>query len=251
MTVKGAEVPCFDPRAQPGIGLGYAAAPNGPRYDALEHDLDFDPELGLPYSFPEAARIDVEPARAVTLDAGRGRRSARLLRLWSALDALNLCVFASSPTGPLTIGHLTSLVTAVSGVEFTVEDLLDAGQRRLDLMRAYASEREAGRTNCPAASTTRRSPRGRTRVRCCRATPSRGRVRPSTRSWAGATPPPSDLFFSPPNEITARIRRGRIRRTLPRPRRDRPDLSGRRPLTGGRRGIAGVHLGVDTPGEAS
>ncbi|MEV6862848.1 aldehyde ferredoxin oxidoreductase C-terminal domain-containing protein [Streptosporangium subroseum] len=149
MTVKGAEVPCFDPRAQPGIGLGYAVAPNGPRYDALEHDLDFDPELGLPYSFPEAARIGVEPAEAVTLDAGRGRRSARLLRLWSALDALNLCVFASSPTRPLTIDHLTSLVTAVSGVKFTVEDLLDAGQRRLDLMRAYASREGGGPDELP------------------------------------------------------------------------------------------------------
>ncbi|MFC7642709.1 aldehyde ferredoxin oxidoreductase C-terminal domain-containing protein [Streptosporangium lutulentum] len=149
MTVKGAEVPCFDPRVQPGIGIGYAAAPNGPRYDALEHDLDFDPDLGLPYSFPEAARIGVEPAEAVALDAERGRRSARLLRLWSALDALNLCVFAGSPTRPLTIGHLTSLVTAVSGAGFTTEDLLDIGQRRLDLMRAYASREEGGPDELP------------------------------------------------------------------------------------------------------
>jgi aldehyde:ferredoxin oxidoreductase len=150
MTVKGAEVPCFDPRAQPGIGIGYAAAPNGPRYDALEHDLDFDPELGLPYSFPEAARIGVEPAPAATLDAERGRSSARLLRLWSALDALNLCVFAGSPTRPLTIDHLTSLVTAISGAEFTARDLLDTGQRRLDLMRAYASREGGGPDELPA-----------------------------------------------------------------------------------------------------
>ncbi|WP_188193956.1 aldehyde ferredoxin oxidoreductase C-terminal domain-containing protein [Nonomuraea sp. SYSU D8015] len=151
MTVKGAELPCFDPRIQPGIGLGYAIAPNGPRYDALEHDLDFDPVAGLAYSFPEARRIGAEPAPAGRLDAERGRRSARLLRLWSGLDALNLCVFASSPTRPLTIDHLTALTGAVLGQNFTLEDLLAAGQRRLDEMRAYA-EREgaAGRDDLPA-----------------------------------------------------------------------------------------------------
>ncbi|MCW2878253.1 MAG: hypothetical protein JWQ95_2353 [Sphaerisporangium sp.] len=149
MTVKGAEVPCFDPRIQPGIGLGYAIAPNGPRYDALEHDFDFDPDLGLLYSFPEAERIGAKPAATVTLDEERGRRSARLLRLWSALDALNICVFASTPTRPLTLDHLTSLVTAVSGVEFTVEDLLDAGGRRLDLMRGYATREGGGPDELP------------------------------------------------------------------------------------------------------
>ncbi|TDE33330.1 hypothetical protein E1295_38235, partial [Nonomuraea mesophila] len=138
MTVAGAEMPCFDPRVQPGVGLGYALAPGGPRYDALEHDLDFDPVVGLGYSFPEARRIGAEPAPAGVLDEERGRRSARLLRLWSGLDALNLCVFASSPTRPLTIDRLTALVTAVLGDTFTLDDLLAAGQLRLDELRAYA-----------------------------------------------------------------------------------------------------------------
>ncbi|MGW3349327.1 aldehyde ferredoxin oxidoreductase C-terminal domain-containing protein [Nonomuraea rubra] len=145
MTVKGAEVPCFDPRPQPGLGLGYALAPGGPRYDALEHDLDFDPVAGLAYSFPEAARVGALPAPAHELDEERGRRSARLLRLWSGLDALNLCVFASTPTRPLTIDHLTALVTAVLGTEFTLEDLLAAGQERLDGLRAYALRETGGR----------------------------------------------------------------------------------------------------------
>jgi aldehyde:ferredoxin oxidoreductase len=150
MTVKGAELPCFDPRVQPGIGLGYAVTPHGPRYDAVEHDLDFDPGDGLAYCFPEAARIDAHPAPAGVLDAERGRRTARLLRLWSALDALNICVFASSPTRPLTLDHLTSLVTAVSGREFGVSDLLRTGQERLDLMRAYAVREGGGADELPA-----------------------------------------------------------------------------------------------------
>ncbi|MEV4288293.1 aldehyde ferredoxin oxidoreductase C-terminal domain-containing protein [Nonomuraea bangladeshensis] len=151
MTVKGAELPCFDPRVQPGLGLGYALAPGGPRYDALEHDLDFDPVEGLTYCFPEAARIGAEPAPAGRLDAERGARTARLLRLWSALDALNVCLFASSPTRPLTLDRLTGLAAAVLGREFTVAELLAAGQERLDAMRAYAArEGLAGREELPA-----------------------------------------------------------------------------------------------------
>ncbi|MFI7133113.1 aldehyde ferredoxin oxidoreductase C-terminal domain-containing protein [Nonomuraea sp. NPDC050153] len=150
MTVKGAELPCFDPRVQPGIGLGYAIAPGGPRYDALEHDLDFDPVAGLAYSFGEARRIGAEPAPVAGLDAERGRRTARLLRLWSGLDALNLCVFASSPTRPLTLDHLSALATAVLGREFTVDDLLAAGQERLDAMRAYAVREGGGPDELPA-----------------------------------------------------------------------------------------------------
>lgn len=149
MTVKGAEMPCFDPRIQPGIGLGYAVVPHGPRYDAVEHDLDFDPDLGLPACFPEAARIGVRPAAAPTLDAERGRRTARLLRLWSALDALNICMFAASPTRPLTLDQLTSLVAAVSGQDFNARDLLEAGQRRLDLMRVYAAREGGGPDELP------------------------------------------------------------------------------------------------------
>ncbi|MEV0235007.1 aldehyde ferredoxin oxidoreductase C-terminal domain-containing protein [Nonomuraea sp. NPDC050786] len=150
MTVKGAELPCFDPRVQPGIGLGYAISPGGPRYDALEHDLDFDPVAGLAYCFGEARRIGAEPAPVAELDAERGRRTARLLRLWSGLDALNLCVFASSPTRPLTIDHLTALVAAVLGDAFTLEDLLAAGQARLDAMRAYAAREGGGPDELPA-----------------------------------------------------------------------------------------------------
>ncbi|MFD0665793.1 aldehyde ferredoxin oxidoreductase C-terminal domain-containing protein [Thermocatellispora tengchongensis] len=138
MVAKDCELPGFDPRIQPGIGLGYAAAPGGPRYDALEHDLDFDPEEGLPYCLPEAARVGAHPAPVLTLDADRGRRTARLLRLWSALDALNICLFASTPTRPLTIDDILTLVEAASGTPMTLPGLLEAGQTRLDLMHAYA-----------------------------------------------------------------------------------------------------------------
>ena len=38
MHVKGLQMVPFEPRSQTNLALGYAVAPNGPRYDICEHD---------------------------------------------------------------------------------------------------------------------------------------------------------------------------------------------------------------------
>ncbi|MGW4461996.1 aldehyde ferredoxin oxidoreductase N-terminal domain-containing protein [Micromonospora sp. NPDC004704] len=130
MTSKGVELPPFDPRVQPNLGLGYAVAPIGPRYDIVEHDLDFDPEEGLPHSYPELRRLGATvPRPRGELDVGR---TAALLRLWSGLDALGVCTFAATPTRPLTLDLVEDLVEAVTGER---PDVLALGARRLLLQR--------------------------------------------------------------------------------------------------------------------
>ncbi|GAA3094241.1 hypothetical protein GCM10020001_007500 [Nonomuraea salmonea] len=59
MTAKGAELPCFDPRPQPGIGLGYALAPRRP-----------------PLRRP-GARSRLRPGRRARLQLPRGRQGRR------------------------------------------------------------------------------------------------------------------------------------------------------------------------------
>jgi aldehyde:ferredoxin oxidoreductase len=127
MTSANVELPPFDPRVQPGLGLMYAAAPIGPRYDVIEHDLDFDPTYGLPHCFAEARRLGLSvPAPASTLDIAR---TARLADLWSGLDALLICPYASTPTRPLTLDRVVELVRAVTGVSDV--DLFALGRTRL------------------------------------------------------------------------------------------------------------------------
>ncbi|NMO53986.1 hypothetical protein HH310_22740 [Actinoplanes sp. TBRC 11911] len=129
VTSKGVAIPPFDPRVQPNLGLAYAVSPIGPRYDMIEHDLDFDPELGLPASFPEMRALGVTvPSPRGTLDVFR---TAQLMRLWSGLDALGVCVFAATPTRPLTLALVADLVAAVTG---TRPDVLALGGTRLRLM---------------------------------------------------------------------------------------------------------------------
>jgi aldehyde:ferredoxin oxidoreductase len=140
MTSKGVELPPFDPRVQPNLGLAYAVAPIGPRYDIIEHDLDFDPEEGLPHSYPELRRL------GATVPRLRGEldviRTAQLLRLWSGLDALGVCAFAATPTRPLTLDLVEDLVEAVTGQR---PDVLALGVERLRLQREINHQLGIGR----------------------------------------------------------------------------------------------------------
>lgn len=128
MTSKRVELPPFDPRVQPNLGLAYAVSAIGPRYDLVEHDLDFDPDEGLPASFDEVRRLGVDvPRPRGELDVAR---TAQLMRLWSGLDALGVCLFAATPTRPLRLAQVEELVTAITGRR---PDVLALGARRLRL----------------------------------------------------------------------------------------------------------------------
>jgi aldehyde:ferredoxin oxidoreductase len=126
MVGKRVELPPFDPRVQPNLGLAFAVAPIGPRYDIVEHDLDFDPERGMPECFPETRRVGVDVPRPLGRLDPAG--TATLMRLWSGLDALGVCLFASTPTRPLALRDVEDLVEAVTGER---PDVLALGARRL------------------------------------------------------------------------------------------------------------------------
>lgn len=133
MVSRNVELPPFDPRVQPGLGLMYAAAPTGPRYDAIEHDLDFDPEYGLPYCFPEVRRLGITvPSRWSIMDIGR---TLRLADLWSGLDALLICPYASTPTRPLSLDRIHELVRATTGIAVPPEGVFQLGRARLRLQQ--------------------------------------------------------------------------------------------------------------------
>jgi aldehyde:ferredoxin oxidoreductase len=132
MTVRGVELPPFDPRIQPGLALAYAAAPTGPRYDAVEHDLDFDPGHGAPHCWPQLRELGLTaPEPAYRLDAARADRTAVLLALWSALDAYGICPYASTPTRPLSLALIGELVAAGTGYRPDTAALLELGAERL------------------------------------------------------------------------------------------------------------------------
>ena len=97
--VKGLEMVCFEPRTQTSLALGYAIAPIGPRYDICEHDWDFDTNVGWEHTLDSSRTLGmIERIPMNYLGPNKVRNFKALLTLWSAADALDLCIFAIAPT---------------------------------------------------------------------------------------------------------------------------------------------------------
>jgi aldehyde:ferredoxin oxidoreductase len=138
MHVKGLEMAGFDPRAMTNLGLGYATAAVGPRYDICEHDVDFDETPAWPHSFDMARTLGMlSPVAADSQALRKVRDFAVLADLWSACDALNLCIFASAPTRLLSLEKMTRLIAAVTGWETSSYEFMRWGERRNHLLRIY------------------------------------------------------------------------------------------------------------------
>jgi aldehyde:ferredoxin oxidoreductase len=136
--VKGLEMVCFEPRSQTNLALGYATAPIGPRYDICEHDWDFDTQVGWEHTLESSRTLGIlqrVPMEALSLD--KVRNFVALSTLWSAADALDMCIFAIAPTRVLTMHDMADLLGAVTGWNTSAHEIMRFGERRLHLMRVY------------------------------------------------------------------------------------------------------------------
>ena len=135
--VKRMPLPPFDPRGNQGLGVAMALNPTGPRYDVIEHDIDFDPNwswnrhnvFGEEFGIPEGG------LPVGTLDSRRFPAIVQIWKLWSALDALGVCIFASPPTRDLRLSHIYSMTDEIAGVALDRETLFTLGLTRLSLQR--------------------------------------------------------------------------------------------------------------------
>lgn len=135
--IKGMAIPPWDGRGNQGLFLAMALNPSGPRYDVIEHDIDFDPEwvwsrhveFGMEYGIPKGG------LPLGTLDKRREESIIDLWLLWSALDALGVCIYAAPPTRELQSTDILVLVKAVTGTEINMEELFELGLARLLIQR--------------------------------------------------------------------------------------------------------------------
>jgi aldehyde:ferredoxin oxidoreductase len=136
---KGIEMCGFDPRGSHGLALAYAVHPLGPRYDGVEHDIDFDPVDGQPLFIANAARNGCPPDGLPMADLPEVKVEliADLMQLWSGYDAVGLCLFAAPPTRNLSEDSAAELISAVTGWDVKPAEVREWGRRRLSLMRQY------------------------------------------------------------------------------------------------------------------
>ena len=135
--IKGMAIPPWDGRGNQGLFLAMALNPSGPRYDVIEHDIDFDPdwvwsrhvEFGAEYGIPKGG------LPLGTLDKRREESIVDLWLLWSALDSLGICIYAAPPTRELQSADILALVKAVTGAEISMDELFELGLVRLLIQR--------------------------------------------------------------------------------------------------------------------
>lgn len=138
MHVKGLEIVPFEPRSQTNLALGYAVAPIGPRYDICEHDWDFDTDVGWSHTLDLSRTVGIlERISMDYIGPDKVHNFKALHVLWSAADALDLCIFAIAPTRLLSLVQMTEMVRAATGWETSSYELMRIGERRLHLMRWY------------------------------------------------------------------------------------------------------------------
>jgi aldehyde:ferredoxin oxidoreductase len=138
VTVKGSEAPAHMPQAKKSLGLIYAVNPFGADHQSSEHDPMYEGEIAPLYAERLALLGLTQPPEPGSLDAEKIRFAARTQIFYSLLDTLELCQFVWGPAwtlyGP---AEIVEFVRAVTGWDVTLDELIEAGERRLNLMRVF------------------------------------------------------------------------------------------------------------------
>jgi aldehyde:ferredoxin oxidoreductase len=130
--VKNQAFPAHMPRVKPSMALMYAVNPFGADHMSSEHDwiaaADVDLARGLGITdFTEPENLNELKARATMLSQF----------YYSLMDTLTLCDFCWGPGGLYSYRDLDDIVESVSGWKVTFWELLKAGERRVNLMKAF------------------------------------------------------------------------------------------------------------------
>lgn len=120
MEVKGLEIPSYDPRGMKGQGLGYITSNQGACH--LQANMLGPEVLGLPKMMDPLASI------------GKSGILIHLQNLNAMIDSLIVC---KSLTFAMGEEFFSRILSAVTGVERTQQDLLDIGERIWNLEKIY------------------------------------------------------------------------------------------------------------------
>lgn len=138
ITVKGSEAPAHMPQVKRSMGLIYAVNPFGADHQSSEHDTYYE-ENSDARSLQRLAELGLaRPVSATSL--GEEKVEFTLItQYWMSLtDTINLCQFDWGATwqlyGP---SAAPQIVKAVTGWDTTIQELLDVGARRVNLMKVF------------------------------------------------------------------------------------------------------------------
>jgi aldehyde:ferredoxin oxidoreductase len=133
VAVKGQELPAHMPEVKRSLALIYAVNPFGADHQSSEHDPCYSgyPDRALQLGLDDPQPNDV-------LNKEKVRYALTTEWLYSAMDSVTICQFVFGSAWHLyDASQLADLVQAVTGWDFSVQDLLHLGEIRLNLLRTF------------------------------------------------------------------------------------------------------------------
>jgi aldehyde:ferredoxin oxidoreductase len=144
VTVKGQEVPAHMPHVKRSLGLIYAVNPFGADHESSEHDPMYHPKVyegkperpGSKRYLEKLGLTNPQPPQA--LNAEKVEFALKTQYFFSVAETLSLCHFVFGASWQVYGPEETAvLLNAATGWDVTVDELQRAGQRRVNLMRAF------------------------------------------------------------------------------------------------------------------
>ena len=128
VTARKQEFPGYDPRGSQGMGLLYATSNKGASH--MEGDVAYEEVFGVP--------VKVDPLKA----EGKGPLVKRFQDSFALIDSAGLCVFLSirylfTSEEMIFPDRLAKLLQLTTGVDYTPEEVLQAGERIYNLERLF------------------------------------------------------------------------------------------------------------------
>jgi aldehyde:ferredoxin oxidoreductase len=139
VAVKNHELPAHMPQVKRSLALIYAVNPFGADHQSHELDPSIEPEKDWEYYHDRLAELDLrDPQPLYSLGPGKVRYALYTQYFYGFMDSACFCQFVWGPAwqlyGP---SQLVQVVQAITGWDFSMWELMKAGERRLNLLRAF------------------------------------------------------------------------------------------------------------------
>ena len=137
VTTKKQEMPAHMPQVKRSLGLIYAVNPFGADHESSEHDGPL--EGGFENYQDRLAQIGfTEQQERYSLTDEKVRFALVTEHLYGCLDSVNVCQFVYGPSWHLYDSEqLANVIQAVTGWDVTIAEILEVGERRLNMMRVF------------------------------------------------------------------------------------------------------------------
>jgi aldehyde:ferredoxin oxidoreductase len=135
MQVKGQPLPLHEPRGKAGLALAYSISPTGADHLEHPHDPVFETEAGLKSILALGV---IEPLPAIDLSSRKVRMFVYLQDLYSMFNCVGLCVLTGGFFGgPVSLNTIPEYVSAVTGWDTSLWELLKVGERHGAMARIF------------------------------------------------------------------------------------------------------------------